>query len=169
MAEFWHLLPSTGYRTGFIPRSGRSWSAGISGWYQCFGARGVLTLKSVPDQTSQASTDGYDEIMSNGYNGLDGYPSDAPAAVTHIYLDEPLSHNSNYGNHWNATTLQQLAQWCKDANPRRKLAIGESMGPGTGVPPSSALYGYISDIIAATYSTLGDDLLIMPMHYYNSG
>jgi hypothetical protein len=133
-------------------------------------------LKSIPEQASQASSQGYEEIMSNGYNGLDGNPGDAPAEVTHIYLDEPLSQNvEKWGSYWDAGRLQSLALDCKLANPKKKLAIGESMGsrpevpPGTGVPPDPVLYGYISDIIAATFSTLEDDLLIMPMHYYNSG
>ena len=166
MAQYWHLLPSAGYKTGFIPRSDRPWSPEIGGWYQCFGARGVVTLKSIPGQGSQAASDGYDEIMSNEYNGIGGvgdWPGDAPAMVTHIYLDEPLSKNANYGYHWNAGTLQELAQKCRDANPSRKLAIGESMGPG------SDLFGYISQVIAATFSTLGNNLLVMPMHYYTEG
>ena len=170
MAQYWHLLPSAGYKTGFIPRSDRPWSPEIGGWYQCFGARGVVTLKSIPGQGSQAASDGYDEIMSNEYNGIGGvgdWPGDAPAMVTHIYLDEPLSKNANYGGHWNASTLQDLAQKCSGAG--RKLAIGESMGPGSGTPPDSGLYGYISDIIAATFPTLGSNLLMMPMHYYSSG
>lgn len=170
MAEFWHVLPSAGYKTGFIPRSDGPWLPEISGWYQCLGARAILTSKSTLAQAWRAASDGYEEIMSNGYNLFDGSnPGDAPSAVTHIYLDEPLSHNGKYTNYWNAKTLQQLAQSCKDANPRRKLAIGETMGPGSSIPPSSGLYGYISDIIAATFSTLGDDLLIMPRQYYSIG
>ena len=170
MAEFWRVLPSAGYKTGFIPRSDGPWLSEISGWYQCLGARAILTSKSTLAQAWRAASDGYEEIMSNGYNIFDGSnPGEAPAAITHIYLGEPFSHNGKYANHWNAKTLQQLAQSCKDANPKRKLAIGELMGPGASVPPSPGLYGYISDIIAATFSTLRDDLLIMPMHHYTIG
>jgi len=171
MTQYWHLLPSTGYTIGFIPRveTQASWSSQMNGWFGCLGARGVITLKSVSQQAQQASSIGYTEIMSNGYNGLDGDPDDAPSAVTTIYLDEPLSQNGNYGDYWDANTLAALAEACIGCNPSKKLAIGESMGPNSGVPPSSDLFEYIADIIAPTHSILGDDLLIMPMHYFNNG
>ena len=160
MAQYWHLLPSSGYKTGFLPRSERPWLPEISGWYQCFGARGILTLKSIPSQASQAASDGYDEIMSNGYNGLDGSPGDAPAAVTHIYLDEPLSKNGNYGGYWTHDTLGQLAQLCYNAG--KKLAIGESMGGDANGP-------YINQIISAIPQNRRNIFIIMPMHYFNTG
>lgn len=167
MAQYWHLLPSNGYMVGFIPRVGRAWSPQISGWYKCFAARAIMTLYTEDLQAETAASVGYQEIMINDHNGLVGTPASAPPEVTHIYLDEPLSSNAGYGNHWNFQTLRGLAVACREAG--RKLAIGEAMGPDSGISPDPTLYEYIQQIIEATHPTLGDNLLIMPMHYYGNG
>ncbi|MBI3787789.1 MAG: hypothetical protein HY276_05970 [Ignavibacteriales bacterium] len=164
--EFWHLLPSSGYATGFMPYNSGS-SEQLQGWYKCYGARAILTKKEVSGQVDAAVSIGYIEIMSNGYNGIGGeWPRSAPSAVTHIYLDEPLSRNADWSYHWNTSTLHALGDSCSRAG--KFLVVGESMSSAS-YPPYSNLSAFIDTIISSIDASFRDSLIIMPMHYFNNG